>query len=189
MACCRERTGSTLVLTFADTAHNLLLGGNGFGGRELPRRSVFPPVPRLKFPGSKPGIEIGADLGVGDFAHAAPEAVAHQGALVDDRFALEVLVTGKGQRFLRAIVWDGWLDLVLNPFPRRADDGIGLIAELGGQPPMGVEHFLGRQNLLLVACGVSGDLRGLRGPRTPLRSMYSRICWLRGLEASRYSCE
>ena len=64
---------------------------------------------------------------------------------------------------------------------------IGLVAELGRNLPVCGKHLGGSMDLFPVAGRVRGDLRGLR-PLKPLRSMVSRICWLRGLDASRYSC-
>ena len=68
-------------------------------------------------------------------------------------------------------------------------DPLGLIAELGGDLPVRGQHLGGSMNFFLVAGGVRGDLRGLRAVIAGLLARSSRICWRRGLEASRYSCE
>ena len=82
---------------------NFLFGGDGFGGSELTARNALLPLDNLEFPGRQSGVKMGANLGMGDVAHAAPESVADQGAFIDDRLALEVLVAGKGERFADSI--------------------------------------------------------------------------------------
>ena len=62
------------------------------------------PFNGLEFAGGKPGIEVGANLGVGDLAHAAAQRVANDCSLVHDGFALEVLIAGKGDRFPDALL-------------------------------------------------------------------------------------
>ena len=81
-----------LIFPLAHPMKNFLFGGDGFGGGELTARNALLPLDNLEFPGRQSGVKMGANLGVGDVAHAAPESVADQGAFVDDRLALEVLV-------------------------------------------------------------------------------------------------
>ncbi len=50
---------------------------------------------------------------------------------------------------------------MLKPFARGADDGFGLVAEVGGELAMRGHDLAWRMNLLAVARGVRGDLRGL----------------------------
>ena len=51
---------------------------------------------------------------------------------------------------------------MLKPFARGADDGFGLVPEVGGELAMRRHDFGGRMNLLAVARGMRGDLCGLR---------------------------
>ena len=50
---------------------------------------------------------------------------------------------------------------MLEPFARGADDGFGLVSEVGGELAMRGHHFTGRVNFFAVAGGVRGDLCGL----------------------------
>ena len=52
----------------------------------------------------------------------------------------------------------GWM---LRPFSRRVHNGIGLVAVLGGKSAMCGHHVAERMNLLMIACRVRGDFRGL----------------------------
>ena len=79
-----------------------MLGGNGLGRCELTTGHVRP-FDSLKFSGRNSSIQIAANLGIGDVAHAAAESVANQGPLVYDGLALEVLVARKRQRFPHAV--------------------------------------------------------------------------------------
>ena len=88
-----------LMFPLAHPANNFLLGGDGFGGRELTGRNALLARDDLEFPGGQAGVKIAAHLGIGNLAHAAPETVADQGAFIDNCFALEVLVAGKSERF------------------------------------------------------------------------------------------
>src|SRR5206468_380409 len=124
--------------------------------------------------------KIGADLGVGDLAHSAPEPVAYQCAFVDNGLALEVLVTGKGKRFSNTVSFDRvrevlvtgkgkrfsntvkrvyGLSLVLGPFPRSTNHSIRLVSEVGCQLPVRGHHVSGRMNLLAIPGRVRSDLR------------------------------
>ena len=76
---------------------------------------------------------------------------------------------------------------MLLPFTRGTDDGVGLVAELAASLPVRRHHFSRGMNLLSVTRRVRGDLGGLCLSGRSV-SRYSRICWLRGLDASRYSC-
>ena len=151
-----------LVLSFAHAADDLVLGFDGLGSGELARWLALRTLDDLEFTGGKTGIKVAAHLGIGDFAHAAAEAVADQCPLIDDGLALEVLVAGKGQRFAHAVNGVDGLLLMLKPFARGADDGFGLVPEVGGELAMRRHDFARRMNLFAVAGGVRGDLRGLR---------------------------
>ena len=112
----------------------------------------------LEFSGGQAGIQVAAYLGIGDLAHAAAEAVADQRPLIDDSLALEVLVAGKSQRLPHAVNGVDGLLLMLKPFARGADDGFGLVAEVGGELAMRRHDVGWRMNLFAVARGVRGDL-------------------------------
>src|ERR1039457_4452105 len=83
-----------VVLSLTHPTENFMFRFDGFGGGELTARNALIPLNDLKFPGSQAGVKIGADLSMGDLAHAAPESVADQRSLIHNRLALEVLVTG-----------------------------------------------------------------------------------------------
>ena len=138
-----RKNGLDLVLSFTHPANNFLFRCNGFGGGELAARNALIPVDDLKFSGSQPGVKIGADLGVGDLAHSAPEPVAYQCAFIDNGLALEVLVTGKGKRFSNTVKGVDGLLLMLGPFPRSTNHSIGLVSEVGCQLPVR-GHYLSR---------------------------------------------
>ena len=79
--------------------------------------------------------------------------------------------------------------IFLTTLPCLRHNFVGLVAELGGDLPMCGQYLGGRMNLLAVTGGVRGDLRRLRPLIDRSFPDAPRICWLRGLEASRYSCE
>ena len=137
-----------------------LLGFDGLGGGELAGRYALLPLDDLKFPGGQAGIKIGANLGIGDLAHAAAEPIADQGAFIYDGLALEVLVAGKGERFPDTVNRVHGLLLMLKPLARRADNGIGLVAEVGGELAMRGHDLAWRMDFFPVAGRVRGDLGG-----------------------------
>src|SRR5271157_4165252 len=81
-----------LVLSIAHTAKDFLLGGDGFGGGELPARNALRAFDDLKFSGSQTRVKMSSDLGMSDLAHTSAQPVADQGAFIDNRLALEVFV-------------------------------------------------------------------------------------------------
>ena len=78
---------------------------------------------------------------MGDLAHAAAEPVADQRTLIHNRLALEVLVAGKGQRFSNPVKRVDRLLLMLRPFTRGADNGLGLVPEVCGQLSVRGHHL------------------------------------------------
>jgi hypothetical protein len=90
-----RQNGLDPILSFANPADDLLLGLDGLGGGELARWLALGTLDDLEFSRSQAGVKIAANLGVGDFAHAAAETITDQCTLIDDRLALEVFVTGK----------------------------------------------------------------------------------------------
>ncbi len=102
---------------------------------------------------------------IGGFAHAAPQGITEDVAFIGDGLALEAAVAGKGDGLARPELpaFSGLRSsrLALDALPRLGHNLIGLIAELGRNLPVRGQHFGGRENLLLVAGGVRGDLRGL----------------------------
>ena len=65
-----------MVLSLTDSADNFMFCLDGFGGSELTAWDVLRSLDDLKFPRTQAGFKIGAELGMGDLAHAAPEPVA-----------------------------------------------------------------------------------------------------------------
>ena len=103
---------------------------------------------------------MGADLGMSDLAHTAAEPVADQGAFIDNRLALEVLVAGKGERFADTVNRVDGLLLMLRPFTRCPDNGLGLVSKVCGQLSVRGHHLSRRMDFLTVAGRVRGDLGG-----------------------------
>jgi hypothetical protein len=68
-----------------------MLRFDGFGSSELTARNALRTLDDLKFAGCQSCFKVGTDLAMSDLAHAAPEPVADQGTLIDNRLALEVL--------------------------------------------------------------------------------------------------
>src|SRR5690349_6607428 len=103
------------------------------------------------------------DLGVRDFAHTPAQSVADEQALIDHGLALEILVTRESDGFAnplpRALIRDAVL-LTATPFLRSADHGLGLVAELHGEPAMRGHYFSRRMDFLAVAGRVRGNFRG-----------------------------
>ena len=65
-----------MILSLTHPAENFLFRCNGFGSGELTARNALRSLDDLKFSGSQAGVKIGADLGMGDLAHAAAEPIA-----------------------------------------------------------------------------------------------------------------
>jgi len=150
-----------LVSSIAHTAKDFLLGGDGFGGGELPSRNTLLPFNELKFPGSQAGVKMGANLVMSNLADASAQPVADQGAFVYNRLALEVLVTGKRERFADSIQCVDRLLLMLKALLSCVDDGFRLVSKVRCQLSVR-SHYLGwRMDLFSVAGRVRGDLGGL----------------------------
>ena len=159
------------ALPLAHLPQDFLLSMDGFRRGELPRGTVLRRGDKLKFAGGQTLFDAGANLGVGGFAHAAPQGIAEEGALIGDSLALEAAFAGKGHCFLGGLL--RFLRSALGRFllatlAGRGHNLIRLIAELGGQLAVRREHLGGRLNLLLVARGVGGDLRRLVAGETIL---------------------
>src|ERR1700689_2151129 len=150
-----------LILSIAHTAEDFLLGGDGFGGGELPPRNALLPFNELKFPGSQAGVKMGADLVMSDLAHTSAQSVADQGAFVYNRLALEVLVAGKGERFSDTVNRVHGLLLMLNPLMGCPDNGLGLVSKVRRQLLVR-SHYRGwRTDFFMVAGRMGGNFRGL----------------------------
>ena len=155
-----------MITPVVGSTHNLILGLDGLGSSKLASRLALGTLDDLKFTGREAGIQVAAHLGVGDFSHAATETVADQGTLIYHGFALEVFVAGESNRLASAINRVDGLLLVLKSLVSSTNDGLGLVAEVGGELAMCRHDFAGRVNLLAVAGGVRSNLCGL-GPCAP----------------------
>ena len=159
------------ALPLAHLPQDFLLSLDGFRRGELPRGTVLRRGDKLKFAGGQTLFDTRANLRVGRFAHAAPQGIAEEGALVGDGLALEAAFAGKGHCFLGGLLrlfGSALGGFLFGPLTRRGHNLIRLIAELGGQLAMRRKHFGGRLNLLLVARGMGGDLRRLVAGETIL---------------------
>jgi len=83
-------------------------------GREPTGGDALEALDDLKFSGNEAGVEVGADLGMGDLAQATTERVANQSTFIRNRLALEVLVTCKGERFSNPVARVNGLLLILD---------------------------------------------------------------------------
>ena len=170
MACWRDKTGSTWFCpsrtrrTISCSASMVLAVVNWRAGWLCERSTIW------NSPDGKTGVKVAAYLGISHLAHAAAEPVADQCPFIDDSLALEVLVAGKSQRLAHAVEGvDGFL-LMLKPLTRGANDGFGLVAEVGGELAMRRHDIGWRMNLFAVARGVRGDLgRLFSGAPGPLQ--------------------
>jgi hypothetical protein len=88
-----------LIFPLTHPMKNFPLAGDGFGSGELTARNPLVPFDDLEFPGGQAGVKMVAHLVMGNLPHAAPESVADQRTFINHRFALEVLVAGKSERF------------------------------------------------------------------------------------------
>ena len=150
-----------VVLSLTHPAENLMFCFDGFRGGELAARNALRPLDDLKFSGSHAGVKISADLGMGDLAHAAAKPVADERTFIHNRLALEVLVAGKGERFSNTLKRVNGFLLMLRPFMRGPNNGLGLVSKVCRQLPVGGHDFSGRMNLFAVARRVRGDLGSL----------------------------
>ena len=150
-----------LVLSLAHPAENFLFGGDGFGGGELTARNALLPLDDLKFPGSQAGVKMGADLVMSDLAHTSAQPVADQGAFIDNRLALEVLVAGKGERFSDTVNRVHGLLLMLKPLMGCPDNGLGLVSKVCRQLSVRSHYFSWRMDFFTVAGRVRGDFGSL----------------------------
>ena len=148
-----------MVLSLTHSADNLMFRLDGLGGGELTARNALRPLDDLKFPRGQAGVEIGADLGMGDLAHPTTEPVADQGTFIHNRLALEVLVTGKGERFSNPVQRVDGLLLTLRPFTGCAYNSVGLVPEVCRQFPVRGHHLSRRMNFFTVTCRMRCDLR------------------------------
>jgi hypothetical protein len=158
------RTGKNrldVVLSLTHPAENFVFRFDGFGGGEPAARNALRPLDYLKFSGSHSGVKIGADLGMSDLAHAAAEPIADERTFIHNGLTLEVLVAGKGDRFSNSLKGVGGLLLMLTSFPRRPNNGFGLVSKVCRQLPVGGHDFSGRMNLFAVARRVRSDLGSL----------------------------
>jgi hypothetical protein len=85
-----------LDLSLAHPSENLIFRFDCFRGSELAARNTLGPLDDLKFSRGQAGIEIGADLGMGDLAHPTTKPVADQRTFIHNRLTLKVLVARKG---------------------------------------------------------------------------------------------
>jgi hypothetical protein len=85
-----------LILSLGHAAHHFALGANRLGCRELAARIVFLRRLNLKLTGSDARLEAGPHLGIGGFAHPAPESIAEESAFVGHGLALEATLAGEG---------------------------------------------------------------------------------------------
>jgi hypothetical protein len=86
---------------------------NRLGGCELAAWHGRP-FHSLEFCRGNAGIEIGANLGIGDVTHAPPESVTNQCPFIDDCLSLKILVARKGKRLPHAVERMAGLLLVLD---------------------------------------------------------------------------
>src|ERR1022692_3317720 len=147
-----------VVLSLTHPAENFLFRCNGFGGGELATRNALSPLNDLEFPRSQAGLKIGPDLGMGNLAHPATEPIADQRTFVYHCLALEVLVTGEGERFSNTVKRVDGLLLMLRPFTGCAYNRLGLVSEVCCQFPVRGHDLTRRMNLLAVPSGVRSDL-------------------------------
>jgi hypothetical protein len=119
---------------------------------------------KLKLPRGYTGLKAGANLGIGDFAHAATQCVTEEVALVGHSLALEAAVAGKGDglagdelRKIRCALGGVRLGTVVC----ICYDSIGLIAEFGSELAMRCEYLCRRLNQLFVTSRVGRDFCGL----------------------------
>src|ERR1019366_6359483 len=98
---------------------------------------------------------------------------------------------GIGNGFLRAFrrVGHSVLFLRMGSLAGLRHDAIGLIAELRGELAVSFHDLGGRMDWLFVAGVLGAAICAASAPLKPLFAMACSICWRRGLEASRYSCE
>ena len=68
--------GLDLVLSFAHTADDFMLGLDGFGSGELATWETLRPFNDLELPGCKSAAEVRDHLRIG-YAHATAECIAH----------------------------------------------------------------------------------------------------------------
>src|ERR1022692_1762578 len=146
------------VLSLTNSADNFMFRLDRFGGGELTAGNALRALDDLKFPRSQAGVKMGADLGMGDLAHAAPEPVANQRTFIDNRLALEVLVARKSERFSNTVKRVGGLLLMLRPFTCRAHNRLGLVPKVCRQLAVRGHHLARRMDLLAVTRRVRGDL-------------------------------
>jgi hypothetical protein len=85
-----------MVLSLTHSADNFMFRLDRFGGGELTARNAVRALDDLKLTGRQAGVKIGADLGMCDLPHPSAKAIPDQRTFIHNRFALEVLVTGKG---------------------------------------------------------------------------------------------
>ena len=105
--------------------------------------------------------ELIADLGQGRLAHAAPQRDGHDRPLIGNGLPLEKMIAGEGHRLLST---DGGRlanALLYGTLPRLCNDTTRLIAELGGDLPVRLQHLFFGEILFLFAGGVCGNLCGL----------------------------
>ena len=143
---------------------------------KLRPEAYFAASTERKSPRSAPRLEVGANLGIGRLSHAAPQRIAEDEPLIGDGLALEETVPRIGDGLLRASrsIWIALLGL--GGFAGLLHDLSRLVAVLGGDVSMGLQDLFAREGLLLVACGVSCDLRGSRAANaTPFHLIFDLL--------------
>ena len=138
-------------------------------------------------------LEVGADLRVGHLAHAATHGIDEDGAFVEDGLALEAFDRGQrsGRAAPAAVAHLSGRSCACAlagapaPRPQLCRPDCRTQRQSAGAPPAtsaGDRICFPSRVLCAAICAASGPLK-------PLRATASTICWRRGLEASRYSCE
>jgi hypothetical protein len=166
VSCCRFLRHHRLddILAALHVADGRKLRRDGLAGGELPSRLVLLPWCDLELAAAMTLLEVVAYLAVSEVTHAAPQCVAHDRAFVCDGLPFKAAILGKGDSFLRSPGRIRYTILLqrCGAFSGLCDNAVGLIAKVIRNLPMSGEHFGRRKNILLVACVVRGNLRGLR---------------------------
>src|ERR1019366_6644151 len=152
------------ILAVLHVADGRQLCGNGLAGSELLSCLMLLSRRDFELAGIVPLVEVVAYLAVSEVAHAAPQGVAHDLSFVGDGLTFKAAFLGKGDSFLCS---PGHIRHTIllqrcGTFFGLCDNAVGLIAKLIRNLPMSGEPLERQENILLVACIVRGNLRGLR---------------------------
>ncbi len=104
------------------------------------------------------------DLGVSDLAHATAQGIADEQPRIDRSLALEILVVRKGDGFANPLLsafQPNTVFFLVHSYICGANDGLVLVAGLGGESAMRDHHFGKRMDSLAVARCVRCNLCGL----------------------------